>query len=160
MQQIDIDYAKNRLQEIERDKQKYVGTEKWFEKFLFETEEEKNLRAMIWNAKKIEEEILNEIDISKRIALETNGKREVTVTLGKIDVLTRTALIEVKEVEVWKTGIRQLIAYGFDYPNRQKILYLYPKDKTRKRNDLQIESMRKVCKRFDVVLKMNPEPIQ
>ena len=50
-----------------------------------------------------------------KIALEENGKIEVEVESGVIDVLTEFKIIEVKKVENWKHAVGQVLIYSLDF---------------------------------------------
>lgn len=90
--------------------------EKWCKNFTNEREEEKIQERL--------KEKLGGFDKSYRV---TN--------VGTIDVLTNTLLIEVKFFKEWKEGIGQLILYGLEYPNHQKILHLYGQFRKKTRID-------------------------
>jgi hypothetical protein len=50
---------------------------------------------------------------------------EVSTPVGKIDVLKSDELIEIKDANMWKQGVGQLMTYSFFYPNHVKVLHLY-----------------------------------
>ena len=52
---------------------------------------------------------------------------EVPVPCGRIDVLTDSEIIEVKEAKGWKGAIGQIISYGIYYPERTKRIHLFGK---------------------------------
>lgn len=54
----------------------------------------------------------------------TDSRTEVSCRSGAIDVLTASEVIEIKRLSEWKNGIGQLIAYGFDFPDRKKRLHV------------------------------------
>ena len=55
-----------------------------------------------------------------------HGEKEVIIdNLGRIDVLTRKSIIEVKKAKAWMAAIGQLVVYNHFYPSHQKVLYLY-----------------------------------
>jgi len=84
--------------------------------------------------------VLNEIAVSDKVLEKSiqeklhklyGGKREVTTPVGRIDLLTDTEIIEVKESNGWKAALGQIISYGSFYPDHRKRLYLfgdYPKN--------------------------------
>jgi hypothetical protein len=60
------------------------------------------------------------------IARDENGKVEVAVSVGFIDVLTESKIIEVKIVDKWKHAVGQVLVYACDLPNcYEKWVYLY-----------------------------------
>jgi hypothetical protein len=64
-----------------------------------------------------------------KIAEEENGEKEVKVESGYIDVLTDTKIIEVKQVDNWKSATGQVLNYSIDLENlgkiREKWIYLF-----------------------------------
>ena len=54
---------------------------------------------------------ITERDINKRLAAELNGKSEVSIPGGRIDVLTETKLIEIKYFKNWLQAINQIMRY-------------------------------------------------
>ena len=53
------------------------------------------------------------------------GKIEVVVSCGRIDILTDTEIIEVKEGRNWKSALGQIIVYGHFYLNKKKRVHLF-----------------------------------
>jgi len=53
------------------------------------------------------------------------GQMEVETPVGRIDILTESRLIEIKNITNWKDGVGQLICYGHFYPDHEKWLYLF-----------------------------------
>ena len=68
------------------------------------------------------------------------GKTEVKCNNGIIDLLTNNMLIEIKDYYNWKCALGQLIAYSFDYPDKEKCMYLFNV------NDQKINNIKKICK--------------
>jgi hypothetical protein len=66
-----------------------------------------------------------EKDIQVELHNELGGLREVIVASGKIDLLTTTQIIEVKEEVKWKEAVGQVIIYGLDYPTHKKRIHLF-----------------------------------
>ena len=69
--------------------------------------------------------LTKEKEIQDRLHKKLGGAIEVKTISGKIDLLTETQLIEIKEYSNWTYAIGQLIAYSKEYPNRTKIMYLF-----------------------------------
>ncbi len=65
--------------------------------------------------------------IQERLKGKIGGKIGVSTKAGAIDLLTENLLIEVKFFKYWKEGFGQLILYGLEYENHQKVLRLYGK---------------------------------
>ena len=63
--------------------------------------------------------------IQKKIHAQLGGKCEVITPAGKIDLLTKTELIEIKEAKNWKDALGKVIAYGCYYPSHNKVTYLF-----------------------------------
>ena len=59
-------------------------------------------------------------DLEKRIRdqlhQELGGLTEVKIAVGRIDLLTNTEVIEVKQVNDWKSALGQVLAYAAFYP--------------------------------------------
>jgi hypothetical protein len=65
--------------------------------------------------------------IQERLKEEFGGEIGVPTNAGAIDLLTENQLIEVKFFKYWKEGVGQLILYGLEYENHQKVLHLFGK---------------------------------
>nr|WP_290222762.1 hypothetical protein [Trichocoleus desertorum] len=66
-----------------------------------------------------------EAEYRDRLAAKLKGKIEVQTPDGRIDVLTKKEVIEVKCAPDWKHGLGQVLAYSKYYPSHQKRLHLY-----------------------------------
>jgi hypothetical protein len=62
-----------------------------------------------------------------RLAKKLKGKKEVNTEAGRIDILTDTELIEVKQVSGWKGAIGQVKSYGRYYPEHSLRIHLFGK---------------------------------
>lgn len=78
------------------------------------------------------------------LAERLDGKIEVSTPAGKIDVLTETHVIEVKDYKGWKSAIGQVQAYSESYPKRQKAIYLIGKTPN------NLKQILKTCKRLNI----------
>lgn len=65
--------------------------------------------------------------IQTKLAFQLRGQVEVPHSAGRIDILTKTEIIEVKEINDWVRGVGQLVVYGQSYPSHQKRLHLFGK---------------------------------
>lgn len=63
--------------------------------------------------------------IQNRLHEKLGGSIEVPTEAGRIDLVTATEIIEIKEVKSWKCALGQLLVYGACYPSHQKRLYLF-----------------------------------
>ena len=59
------------------------------------------------------------------VAKEENGKTEVKVKTGFIDVLTETKIIEIKKCSDFKHATGQIWFYGREYPDKEKWIYFF-----------------------------------
>lgn len=50
---------------------------------------------------------------------------EVKCSYGRVDVLLTNWVVEIKELQQWKSGIGQLMVYGLCWPERGKWLHVY-----------------------------------
>jgi len=66
-----------------------------------------------------------EAKVRDRLAKELNGKTEVSTPVGRIDILTKTEVIEVKKVTGWKGAIGQVKSYGKYHPNHKLRIHLF-----------------------------------
>lgn len=87
-----------------------------------------------------------ESGIRDRLAILHKGTVEVVIEVGKIDVLTPTEIIEVKQIHQWKTALGQVLVYGNYYPSHQKRLHLFGDCK----NSELINLIKKNCEKFGV----------
>lgn len=69
----------------------------------------------------------DESKLRDAIKTRIGGQSEVSVSTGRIDLLTDEELIEVKNVKGWKDGVGQLLIYGSDFPDRDLRLHLFGK---------------------------------
>jgi len=76
-----------------------------------------------------------------------NGQMEVNTICGRIDILTETEIIEVKEYKVWKSALGQILAYSYFYPDKQKRIHLFNIQK-----NTNIELIIQIYKKYDVSL--------
>lgn len=92
---------------------------------------------------------MNESSIRDKLALSLNGQVEASSRSGRIDVLTETEIIEVKEITNWKSALGQILAYGIDYPSHAKRLHLFSSGLISNRRQQEIID---VAMNFDVVV--------
>ena len=64
--------------------------------------------------------IQRELSIVDKLNIELDGKRKVITPCGRIDILTKEQIIEVKEYKGWKAALGQILVYGNFYPEHQK----------------------------------------
>jgi len=69
--------------------------------------------------------IYNEYNIVLKLNDKLNGQLEVVTQCGKIDIVTNTEIIEVKEYKLWKHALGQILVYGYYYPNKNKRIHLF-----------------------------------
>ena len=66
-----------------------------------------------------------EATLRDALAKKVNAQTEVMTPAGRIDILTSTELIEIKEVSAWKSGLGQVLVYRHYYPSHQPRVHLY-----------------------------------
>jgi len=88
----------------------------------------------------------NESYYRDKLAKFLNGQTEVIVPTGRIDILTRCQIIEVKHISNWKAALGQIIVYGNYYPHHQKRLHLFGEN-----NDALILLIVEQCKKQNVI---------
>ena len=75
------------------------------------------------------------------LARELGGKTEVYIDkVGRIDVLTNTEIIEVKNTKGWKSAIGQIKSYGQYYPKHKMRVHLFGK-----LTESKLETIQRVC---------------
>ncbi len=63
-----------------------------------------------------------------KLAKRLKGKTEVHIPeIGRIDILTKTEIIEVKHTKSWKSAIGQIKVYGQYYPRYRMRIHLFGK---------------------------------
>lgn len=71
----------------------------------------------------------NQFEIShhKRLWQEVGGEIEVPTKTGRIDILTDTYVVEIKDVRHWKAAVGQVLVYQLEFPSHQARIHLYGK---------------------------------
>jgi hypothetical protein len=70
-----------------------------------------------------------EYEYSDYLAKELKGQREVNIPNGRIDILTETEIIEVKEKVNWLEAAEQVNRYHLYFPSLSKRIFLFGKSK-------------------------------
>ena len=92
-----------------------------------------------------DEETGREYMFRDRIANEEDGKIEVITTSGRIDVLTKQKIIEVKIAYNWKHALGQVLCYCEDYEDKlEPWIYLFDHVKCNK------DHIKSRCNKFNV----------
>ena len=63
--------------------------------------------------------------IQKTLQENWGGDVEVITPVGRIDLLTPTAVVEIKDVRQWKAALGQILVYHNYYPSHEMILVLF-----------------------------------
>jgi predicted DNA-binding protein YlxM (UPF0122 family) len=66
-----------------------------------------------------------ETTIRNRMKEELGGAIEVIIPVGRIDLLTDTEIIEIKEINDWKEALGQVLAYSSFFPQHSKRIHLF-----------------------------------
>jgi hypothetical protein len=83
-----------------------------------------------------------------KLARELGGKIEVHIDkVGRIDVLTKTEIIEVKNTKGWKSAIGQIKSYGKYYPKHKMRIHLFGK-----LTESKLETIQALCNQEGVTL--------
>jgi len=75
------------------------------------------------------------------------AKTEIVTPAGKIDILTDTEVIEIKEWKRWKEAIGQVLCYGKYYPNHKKRIHFFGKV-----HDDFIQSIKSHCSEQGIIV--------
>lgn len=73
----------------------------------------------------IRSQYLFEKQVQDKLHSQLGGKVEVITEAGRIDLLTRQELIEIKKANLWVHGIGQLMVYKTYYPSHKPRLHLF-----------------------------------
>jgi hypothetical protein len=82
-----------------------------------------------------------------RLADKLNGKIEVQTEAGRIDILTASEVIEVKNASGWKSAIGQIKSYGRYYPRHKMRVHLFGK-----LTESKLKTVTAVCESEGIVL--------
>lgn len=77
-----------------------------------------------------------------KLARKLGGRTEVkTPDGGRIDILTSSEIIEVKQAKSWRGALGQIIAYGYFYPGHRKRIHLFGDA-----SSLDVGSVERICR--------------
>lgn len=83
-----------------------------------------------------------------KLARESRGRTEVHIDkVGRIDILTETEIIEVKNTKGWKSAIGQIKSYGQYYPKHKMRIHLFGK-----LTESKLETIQRVCNQEGIML--------
>ena len=66
-----------------------------------------------------------EHQVVQRLQAKLGGQTEVVTAIGRIDLLTETEIIEVKQVSDWKAALGQILTYAVFFPEHTKRIHLF-----------------------------------
>ncbi|WP_414590052.1 hypothetical protein [Scytonema sp. PCC 10023] len=66
-----------------------------------------------------------ERQIRARLKDELGGEVEVITAVGRIDLLTESEVIEIKEINNWKEALGKILAYATFFPEHSKRIHLF-----------------------------------
>ena len=92
--------------------------------------------------------IQRELNIVDKMNIDLNGQREVNTPCGRIDILTKEQIIEVKEYKGWKAALGQILVYSNFYPEHQKRIHLFNIFK----NNIELDIIKEIYNKYDVIL--------
>jgi hypothetical protein len=90
--------------------------------------------------------------IQRRLAVKLNGETEVSTPVGSIDLVTSTEIIEIKNVNEWKSALGQVLAYGYFFQAHRKRVYLFGKT-----NVIPIRHVEDICQQYGVAVTWSSE---
>lgn len=88
-----------------------------------------------------------ELTIRDRMKEELSGAVEVVIPVGRIDLLTDTEIIEIKDINDWKEALGKLLAYSPFFPKHAKRIHLFGKSDLAKLTLAQA-----TCSQFDITV--------
>jgi hypothetical protein len=74
---------------------------------------------------------------------------EAHTPVGKIDILTPEAVIEVKRLSKWKQALGQVLAYATYHPKREPVVHLFGPRICR----TNLDEIRRTCRRLGVIVR-------
>ena len=86
--------------------------------------------------------------IQQKLLNELGGEIEVQTAFGRIDLLTTTEIIEIKNGHRWNHGLGQLLSYASFYPNHIKRLHVF--------DIIHSDEIDKLCKTYNVRVTYEP----
>jgi len=66
-----------------------------------------------------------EYQVVQRLQAKLGGQTEVVTAVGRIDLLTETEIIEVKQVSDWKAALGQILTYSAFFPEHTKRIHFF-----------------------------------
>ena len=66
-----------------------------------------------------------EYQVVQRLQAKLGGQTEIVTAVGRIDLLTETEIIEVKQVSDWKAALGQILTYARFFPEHIKRIHLF-----------------------------------
>jgi hypothetical protein len=88
--------------------------------------------------------------IQERLHSELGGEMEAWTSIGPVDLLTPTEIIEIKRIEDWKTAYGQVLAKGQTYPKHRKRIHLFGN------SNKQMKIITAHCRVTEVVVTFEP----
>jgi len=85
--------------------------------------------------------------IRDRLKLELGGQVEVSTAVGRIDLLTATEVIEIKNIKDWKGALGQILAYSAFFPKHSKRIHLFGKA-----NLARLATCQATCSEFGITV--------
>jgi hypothetical protein len=85
--------------------------------------------------------------IQQRLKLELGGQVGVVTAVGRIDVLTDTELIEIKDIQDWKNALGQILAYSSFFSGHSKRIHLFGQSDLAK-----LALAQATCSEFDITV--------
>ncbi len=79
----------------------------------------------------------------------TEAIPEQYTPVGSIDCITESEIVEIKNIRSWKSGLGQLLAYAYFYPNHEKVLMVFGK-----KSNKYIDNVKSVCEKYGVELRI------
>ncbi|MEB3161407.1 MAG: hypothetical protein VKL20_08105 [Synechocystis sp.] len=82
-----------------------------------------------------------------RLAEKLRGEKEVFTPVGRIDIVTDTEIIELKNAKHWKGAIGQIKSYGKFYPDHQPRIHLFGEITKTK-----LQQVQSICSAENIIL--------
>ena len=109
--------------------------------------EKQNLKIERQKQRLKQKEIHSEKIYQLKLQKSLGGSIEVPCLVGRIDLLTDTEIIEIKEARLWKSALGQLLVYSIYYPSHTMRMHLFGNIK-----EPFFSSAKSHCSNFNVVV--------
>ncbi|MBW4499449.1 MAG: hypothetical protein KME57_07740 [Scytonema hyalinum WJT4-NPBG1] len=92
----------------------------------------------------------------KLLSEKLGGIYSISIPGGKVDILTYTEIIEVKEYSRWKEALGQILAHGYFYPHLEKRIHLIGSGDT----DSSLIYIKEICNGHGIIVTVQDDELR